>query len=69
MNNEIQLDLLDDPDKARLSVYPIGRVKFLSKWFFKYPQMIPPFTKEDISTSVHFLIELVHDLRAMLTMM
>ncbi len=54
------MDLLDDPDKARLSVYPIGRVKFSSKWFFKYPQMRSPLTKKEISTSVHFLIELVN---------
>ncbi len=59
MDNLIQLDLLDDPDKARLSVYPTDHIKFLSKNFFKYPQ-VTPFTKEEISTSVHLLIELVN---------
>ncbi len=59
LNNEIQSHL-QIAEKARLSVYPTDHIKFLSKWFYKYPQMIQPFRKEDISTSVHFLIELVH---------
>ncbi len=60
MDNEIQFNLLNDPNKAQLSVYPIGLMMFSSKGFFKYPQMRSPLIKKDISTSVHLLIGLVN---------
>ncbi len=59
LENEIQFNLLHEAEKARLSVYPTDHIMFLSKWFFKYPQMRSPFTEEEISTSVRILIELV----------
>ncbi len=60
MDNEKQFQLLlPEAEKAQLSVYPTEHIWFLSKSFFKYPQMTP-LTKEGISTSVHLLIELVN---------
>ncbi len=60
MDNEIQFYLLNDPNKAQLSVYPIGHMMFSSKGFFKYSQMRSPLIKKDIPTSVHLLIVLVN---------
>ncbi len=59
VSNDSQFRLYLEPTRPTLSVYPDGQpIIFLKKFFFKYPAMLPPLKKRDISSGV--LIKLVN---------